>query len=293
MLAVVFTVCFTTTAFAAAYMGLDDKLRNFLNPVNHEQAQLLGNGVYAVNQQVANENGTLIIKQVIGDGNLTYLVMDFAAPKGMVLDAARYRFKDISTTIYQEASSFGFKQLDDGDPGDNRISLVMSIETPNSLAGQTVHFTFGDLEEADPLPGIFKKVVPGVWETTIRLDFKDYSTLYKMNRTIHMFGYQAVLTSVSVSPISISLKLSSESFKEIHEASEMLEEAGADESADNYPVTIHYKDGTTQTTGIFEGMHFMNYLDDYMFTIKTFDQVINDMEIESIEFFDQTMLLSH
>ncbi|MNW20648.1 hypothetical protein D3C71_2211300 [compost metagenome] len=56
---------------------------------------------------------------------------------------------------------------------------------------------------------------------------------------------------------------------------------------------IHYKDGTSQTTGIFAGMQVMNYLDEQMITIKTFDQVINDKEIESVEFFDQTIPIAN
>ncbi|PPA82151.1 hypothetical protein C4A75_19725 [Brevibacillus laterosporus] len=59
VLSAVLMVCLTTTAFVAAYMGIDKTFLKFLNPVNNEQAQYLSNGAYVFDKQVANENGTL------------------------------------------------------------------------------------------------------------------------------------------------------------------------------------------------------------------------------------------
>ncbi|WP_079913210.1 hypothetical protein [Paenibacillus sp. 32352] len=290
ILAAVLMVCLTTTAIAAAYMGLDEALLKFLNPVNKEQAQYLSNGAYMVDKQVANENGSLTIKQVIGDSNLTYLLMDFTAPEGTVLNAARYRFEEPMINTNQSFST-GFKVLDDGNPNDNKIRLVMSIMTKNSIAGQTLHFEFKNVQAAEPFPGIFETVIPGSWETTFKLDFKEYSTLYQINQDMDMSGYPAVLKTISVSPISISLKIESSSLKEINEAAGRLKEIGKNEYLDNYPITIKYKDGTSETTSIFTGMHLLDYLNDQMLTIKTFENVINDKEIASIVFFDKEIQL--
>ncbi|MEC0229301.1 hypothetical protein [Paenibacillus alba] len=287
VLAAVLMVCLTTTAFAAAYTGLDKTFLKFLSPVNNEQADYLSNGAYMVDKQVANENGSLTIKQVIGDSNLTYILMNFTAPEGTVLNAARYRFEDNMITTDQVYQSIGFKVLDDGNPVDNKISLVMNIMTKNSIAGQTVHFKFKDLQAADPLPGIFKTVIPGSWETAFKLDFKEYSYLYQIDQNITMFGYGALLKTISVSPISISLKIESGSLNEINEAAGRLKEIGQNEYSDNYPITINYKDGTSETTSIFTGLHVLDYLNDQMHTIKTFEHVINDKEIASIVFFDK------
>ncbi|XID90342.1 hypothetical protein ACF3MZ_17515 [Paenibacillaceae bacterium WGS1546] len=277
----------TTTAFAAAYMGLDKAFLKFLNPANEEQAEVLANGAYVVDQEAANENGTINIKQVIGDGNLTYVLMDFTAPEGTVLNAARYRFEGSFVDSEQAFHSTGFKALDDGNPNDNKISLVMSILTEDSLAGQTVKFSFVDLQAADPFPGIFETVIPGTWETNVHLDFKAYSTLYPVDQDITMYGYKAVLKSISVSPISIALKIESGSLKEINEAARGLKEIGENEYLDHYPVTIKYKDGTSETTRIFTGLSLSDLMNGHLLSIKTFENVINDKEIASIEFFDQ------
>ncbi|WP_108995923.1 DUF4179 domain-containing protein [Paenibacillus agaridevorans] len=286
LLVAVLMVCLATTAFAAAYMKLDDVFMKFLNPVNQEQAEYLSNGAYEVDKQVKNKNGTINIKQVIGDSNLTYILMDFTAPEGTVLDAARYRFLNYDITTNQDYKSVGFKVLDDGNRSDNKISLAMSILTKNSIAGQNVHFQLKDLQAAGPFPGIFTTVIPDVWETDFKLDFKEYSTPYEVNKNIAMFGYGAVLKTISVSPISISLKIESSSMNEINEAAGSLKEIGVNQHLDNYPITIKYQDGTLETTNLFNGLHLTEN-GTQLFTVKTFENVINDKEIVSIVFFDK------
>ncbi|MFX3633932.1 MAG: hypothetical protein ACE3L7_26615 [Candidatus Pristimantibacillus sp.] len=292
LLAAVLMVCLTTTAFAAAYMGLDEAFIKFLKPADNEQAEYLSNGAFVVDKTVNNEYGSLTMKQVIGDSNLTYILMDFTAPEGTVLNAARYRFLS-SITTNQSFHSTGFEMLDDGNPNDNKISLVMNIMTNSSLAGQTVDLKLYDLQAADPLPGIFETVIPASWETTIKLDFKEYSTLYQIDQNMTLFGYRAILKSISVSPISITLKIDSGSLKEINKAAGGLKEIGENKHLDNFPITINYKDGTSETTSIFTGLALSDLLSNQLLTIKTFESVINDKEITSIEFFESEIPLGH
>ncbi|QGQ98050.1 hypothetical protein EHS13_25725 [Paenibacillus psychroresistens] len=293
LLATVLMVCLTTTAFAAAYMGLDEAFMKFLNPVNHEQAEHLSNGAYVVGKQVANENGSLTIKQVIGDSNLTYILMDFTAPADTVLDSARYRFEYPMITSNQQSHSMDFKLLDDGNSNDNKISMVMSVLTKTSMAGQTVHFKFNDVQAADPFPGVFETVLPGSWETAFKLDFKEYSHLYQIDQNITMFGYEAVLKTISVSPIAISLKIESTLVKEIDKAAGKPQEIGKNEYLDKYPITINYIDGTSETTSIFTGEYQGDLISGQILTIKTFENVINDKEITSIVFFDKKVQINN
>jgi len=285
-------VVLTTTAFAAAYKGLDEAFVKFLNPVNHEQNEYLSNGAYSADKQVTSKSGTVTIKQVIGDSNLTYILLDFAAPEGTALNAARYRFEYGGIDSDQSFQSVGFRLLDDGRPDDNRISLVMSVMTEESVAGQKVRLTLKDLQAAPPYPGIFETIIPDTWETDLQLNFKEYSSAYPVRQSLKLFGYAAVLKSVSVSPISITLKLESDFLKEINEAAGRMKEVGPNEYLDPYPVTIRYRDGTSETTRLFNGLHLSKNLDREMLMIKTFDKVINDKEIDSIEFFGREIPIS-
>lgn len=283
----------TTTALATVYLGLDAKFLSFLKPSSNEQAEFLANGAYVVDKQISNKNGTLDIKQVIGDSNLTYILMDFTAPEGTVLDASRYRFGDTNFDLGSGWQSTGFSLINDENPGDNKISIVANIMTKNSVMGEKLSLKLANLQGADPFPGEFKTVINGTWKTSFRLDFKECSTINHLNKNISMFGYDAMLKSVSVSPISISLKIESPSIKDIDKASGGLKEVGLNEYLDNYPITINYKDGTSETTTIFTGMCVREFVLEETTIIKTFDNVINHKEIESIEFFDTIISLSN
>ncbi|MDQ0194793.1 hypothetical protein [Paenibacillus wynnii] len=286
VLAAVLMASLTTTAFAAVYMGLDEAFIKFLKPSNNYQAAYLSNGAYVVDKTMKNEYGSLTIKQVIGDSNLTYILMDFTAPEGTVLNAERYRFHTMITTN-QSSNSTGFEVLDDENPNDHKISLVMNIMTDSSLAGQTVDLKLYDLQAADPFPGIFETIIPGSWETALKLDFKEYSTLYQIDQTVKLFGYTAILKTISVSPISITLKIDSGSLKEINKAAGRLKEVGPNEYLDNFPIKINYKEGTSETTSIFSGLAVSDFLSNQLLTIKTFENIINDKEIASFVFFDK------
>jgi len=294
LVAVVVCCLITTTAFAAVYLGLDMKFLNFLNPSSNEQVEYLANGAYVVDKQIVNKNGTLKIKQVIGDSNLTYILMDFIAPEGVVLDDDLYRFEpcNVDVDIYNGTYGYRFRTLEDENPNDNKISLVMEIHTEESLMGGKIKFVAEALEGSPNLPKTYeesllmpKSIISGNWETSFMLNFKDYSTTYELNREIMLYGYKATLQSISVSPISIAIKVESPYTKEIHNASS-LEPVEFNTFLDEFPITINYKDGTQVTTIYHSGTTHGKYGKNETFLLKTFENVINDKEIESIVFFD-------
>lgn len=294
----------TTTAFAAVQLGLDIKFLNFLNPSSNEQAEYLANGAYIVDKQVKNKNGTLEIKQVIGDSNLTYILMDFTAPEGMALNAERYRFDYlVDVDGYSGSYGIGFTKLEDENPSDNKISLIMTLKTEKSLMGGTIKLKLKDLEAAGPLPKtfdeaatvdpeaqIFKTIIKGDWNSSFKLNYKDYSRTYTPNSKLMIYGHEATLQSVSVSPISITVKFTSPFTKEIHKTSPFTQ-VEYDTYLDKFPITIHYKDGSKETTTYLNGMTLGNYLSNTTISVKTFEKMINDKEIESLEFFDTVIAI--
>ncbi len=307
LVAAVMVVCLiTTTAFAASYLGLDIKLLNFLNPSSDEQADYLANGAYVVDKQVKNKNGTLEIKQVIGDSNLTYILMDFTAPEGVILNADRYRFDSSINGVdsYHGVYSVGFTKLEDENPEDNKISMVMTLNTEQSLVGGKISLDFKELQGAADLPKTFeeaaardskeyefKTVLNGTWSTSFKLDFKDYSKTYTPNSKVMVHGHEATLKSIAISPISITVKFESPYTKEIHNAVP-FEQVEYNTYLDKYPVTIHYKDGSQETTTYLTGMALGDSLANTTISVKRFEKVINDKEIKSIEFFDTEVLIS-
>lgn len=81
--------------------------------------------------------------------------------------------------------------------------------------------------------------------------------------------------------------------KEINNATVRLKEMGQNEYLDNFPITINYKDGTSETTSIFTGLTVSELLGNQLFTIKTFEDVINDKKIASIVFFNKEISIKN
>lgn len=287
LVAAVLAVCLlTTTAFAAAYVSLNPDFLEFLKPSSPEQAEYLANGAYTVDKSVKNKNGALDIRQVIGDSNVTLILMDFTAPKGTVLNQAYYSFQDTDIDFGSGFANYEIISMKDDNVNDNRISLVLRVKTNDSLMGQDIQLKLTNFCSADTWPGELTTLFPGEWKTSFKLDFKNYSTAYQVDKLIKMFNYEAKLKSISISPVSITLKLRSDFAEEISKASGNWEMLGENKYSDPYPITIHYKDGTSETTNIFHGMKDISFSLGDMVFVKTFDNVINDKEIKSIEFFD-------
>ncbi len=294
LVAAVMVFCLiTTTAFATVYMGLDISFLNFLKPSRHEQEEYLANGAYVVDKQVKNKNGILDIKQVIGDSNVTLILMDFIAPDGTVLNKAHYSFEDIDIDFGHGFAGYGIISLKDENINDNKVSMVMKVKTNESLMRQKFHLKLTDLASSDTIPGELTTVVSGEWKTSFKLDFKNYSTDYQVDQAIKMFGYNATIKTISISPISVALKLESSFAEQIGDASDNQEALGENKYSDPYPITINYKDGTSETTDIFNGMYHLEHFRGDMLFIKTFESVINDKDIKSITFFDTEIQIVH
>lgn len=290
VLAVALAACLVmTTAVAAVSLGLDEKFMSFLQPADSEQAAFLANGAATVDKTVANKSGSLTVRQVIGDSNLTYIFMDFVAPEGTVLDEPHYDFMRTDIDFGSGMAGYGITSLEDADKSDNKVSLVLSIETEHSLFGKKMKLEVRDFAAAETVPGELHTVLPGTWKVSFPMDFQSYATVYPMERAVELYGCSATLHTVSVSPIAVTIKLYSEHVREIVQNERAWEELAPGQHADQYPITIHYQDGTSETTEIFSGMTNLNALSGEILVVKRFEQVINDRQIESVEFFGEVL----
>lgn len=173
----------------------------------------------------------------------------------------------------------------------------MRINNRDGFMGKEIHLKFTDLQGADKKPGEFTTAVSGEWETRFKLNFKSYSTTYQLDKSVTIYGYEANLKTVSISPISVTLNLDSQFLNEIVEASENWkaenqEVLGLKENWDIHPITINYKDGSSETTSVLSGVQIIGSSDGMWF-VKTFENVINDKEIKSITFFGAEIPIAH
>lgn len=229
----------------AVSAGLDQRLLEFLGVTTAEQAETLITGAQAVNKTVKNAGSTLTVREVLGDQNNLYLLLNFTAPEGTVLDAYGYRFRQDSVTLDTQSDwkGIGYTKLEDDDPGDNSLDMVMHIKADNISKDGTVTLRLGDLEAASGYGEPYVPVdIPGEWKLSFRLRCGDSSLTWEMRLPVTLHGQEAVVTEVSLSPLSVTVKGNGATMEKAVEAARASGVQGF------FPVTICFRDGTSLTT---------------------------------------------
>lgn len=111
----------------AASAGLDQRFLEFLGATTAEQAEPLTAGAQVVNKTVKDAGSALTVREVLGDQDNLYLLLNFTAPKGTVLDAYDYRFREDTVDLDSRGDwkGIGYTKLEDDDPGDNSLDMAM------------------------------------------------------------------------------------------------------------------------------------------------------------------------
>lgn len=240
--AVAAVLCGSTLAVST---GLDQRLLEFLGATTAEQAETLIAGAQAVNQTVKNAGSTLTVREVLGDRDNLYLLLNFTAPEGTVLDAYDYRFRQDSVTldIQSDWKGIGYTKLEDEDPGDNSLDLVMHIKADSISKNGTMTLRLGDLEAASGYGEPYVPVdIPGEWKLSFPLRCGDSSLTRATRLPVTLYGQEAMVTEVSLSPLSVTVKGNGETLEAA------VESARASGVQGWFPVTICFRDGTSLTT---------------------------------------------
>lgn len=270
-----------TTAMAAHHFGLDEKLRSFLQVEDSTQAESLANGAYQVNKRVSNRDGTLVFNQILGDSNHIYLTMDFKAPEGTVLDAARYRFASSfpKITNYAGSYSYGFTKMEDVDPTDNHIALVMTITTESAVVGETLSLEFNDIEAAAPFPSLFEPMLFGRWKVSFPLNYQDCSVTQTLNTPFSFQGYNLTLQDFAISPLSVTFHAGGSHARDALYAAE-----AATDRKYVFPVTIQLLDGSSLVLDETNSGMTYDITQRDIFLTFTFDKVIDMKTVRSVSF---------
>ena len=140
LLAAVIMVLMTMTIFAAEeIMTYDNWLEDYFSgkevvaEISQSQLELLDQGLVTVDQSVTSGGYTVTLETAITDGYVAYLTFRVDAPAGVVLDGGHYGFREIPMGLFGKDSvegtvgvaSGGWKMLEDADPADGTIRLVL------------------------------------------------------------------------------------------------------------------------------------------------------------------------
>lgn len=200
-------------AAAAAALGLDQRLAEYFG-ATAEQEELLSTAAVPMNIVKRDSGAVMRIEQIIADRYCAAVLIDFTAPEGTVLDQDYYAFdRSVSATsrdgVEMETYGIGWEVLPSSteDEKGRHATILMTI---HSLKGE---FNFIGAKVKLTLDGLYRDncleelVVPGRWSCTFTLPETDPGRLCTVNEPIEIEGKNAVLTTLYVSPLSLTCEI--------------------------------------------------------------------------------------
>ena len=179
LLAAVLTVMLTLSVFAAEdIMTYDNWFRDYFSgkevvaDISENQLALLESSITPINQSITSNGYTVTLETAITDGYVAYFTFRVDAPEGVVLDKRRYSFAEFPLDIFGKdiedgkitARSAGWRTLEDENPTDRTVHLLLEIEI-NNPEGASAPLT--DKAEKTIMLKEFKVLVEpeGIFET--------------------------------------------------------------------------------------------------------------------------------
>ena len=142
LLAAAITVLLTMSVFAAEnILTYDNWFRDFFSgkevvaDISENQLALLDSSITRINQSVTSNGYAVTLESAITDGYVAYFTFRVDAPEDVVLDKYRYDFREVPLDIFGEdiddgditIQSGGWRTLEDDDPTDNTVRLLLEI----------------------------------------------------------------------------------------------------------------------------------------------------------------------
>ncbi len=285
----------TTCAFAVV-TGLDRRLLSYFG-AGPEQEELLSSAAMVVDKELTDQGTTLHVRQVVADRYSALVLMDLTAPEGTVLDGDYYSLgKSVKATApdgsKMDGWGTGWELLEDEDPTDNHISLLLNVNTIDgdfNFLGAKLTLDFEGLYDSN-VDG--KLLAEGRWKCTVTLPTEDPGRYVTPNTPIEVGGNRVTLASLYVSPLSFAWELG-----EGEDDLESMDSTALHGTREDWPerAFLTLEDGRTVPVGEF---HFLltTYKTDcqeadrgrYCFRLS---EIIDPAEAASVSLFGQSFAL--
>lgn len=288
--------CITVLALGAvsfAATTLSGNLLNFFHPRTQDEMNLLNSLGTVIDKQVSNNGLIIDVKEALGDSNAVYVMFDIIAPEGTILDKEQYTFVSQMIDLEKDFSIFGatsgmgysFESMEDVNPNDNIKPMMLCLSSSENLVGKNMTFRFKDFssykteeelqnrpESFQGTPGdendVYNILIPGNWDITFPLDYTDNTVSYKLNQKLEYKDISFKVKEVRLSPISISMTLSSIDINS--------------QDIINTPLIIHMKNGESVNAN--DGNRGANSSNFKTVVDAQFNKIVNPSDIESIEY---------
>ena len=276
------------TAAAAAALGLDQRLAEYFG-ATAEQEELLSTAAVPMNIVKRDSGAVMRIEQVIADRYCAAVLIDFTAPEGTVLDQDYYAFdRNVSATsrdgVEMETYGIGWEVLPSSteDEMGRHATILMTI---HSLKGE---FNFIGAKVKLTLNGLYRDncleelVVPGRWSCTFTMPETDPGRLCTVNEPIEIEGKNAVLTTLYISPLSLTCEIK----KGTDDLKETVEPIYSDEWKESIAPEVTLQSG--ETIGAADWLFLItNYADKRGRYCFQMDEILDPETVSSVAVFGE------
>lgn len=276
-------------AAAAAALGLDQRLAEYFG-ATAEQEELLSTVAVPMNIVKRDSGAVMRIEQVIADRYCAAVLIDFTAPDGTVLDQDYYAFdRNVSATsrdgVEMETYGIGWEVLPSSteDETGRHVAILMTI---HSLKGE---FNFIGAKVKLTLDGLYRDnfleelVVPGRWSCTFTLPETDPGRLCTVNEPIEIEGKNAVLTTLYVSPLSLTCEIK----QGTDDLKETVEPIYSDDGKESIAPEVTLQNG--ETVGAADWLFLItNYVDRRGRYCFRMDEILDPETVSSVSAFGET-----
>ena len=276
-------------AAAAAALGLDQRLAEYFG-ATAEQEELLSTAAVPMNIVKRDSGAVMRIEQVIADRYCAAVLIDFTAPDGTVLDQDYYAFdRIVSATsrdgVEMDTYGIGWEVLPSSteDETGRHATILMTI---HSLKGE---FNFIGAKVKLTLDGLYRDncleelVVPGRWSCTFTMPETDPGRLCTVNEPIEIEGKNAVLTTLYISPLSLTCEIK----KGTDDLKETVEPIYSDEGKEIIAPEVTLQSG--ETVGAADMLFLITkYLDKRGRYCFRMDEILDPETVSSVSVFGET-----
>lgn len=201
------TLMLSTLSFAADYFSFDARLTNFLS-IDKNNHKLINNSGMNINKSVSSKGINIKATQVIGDKNCAYILFELTSDSKLNGEK-EYFFKNIDYKIYSEKFGYtgctgSFKNLDSDNFNDNTIEFLCCLEYED-INNKNLSFYFEDFgyyKDDD-----FVKLIDDTWNLKFKLDYKNTSKTYIINKNYKVDGKNIRVKTIEISPLSARIKI--------------------------------------------------------------------------------------
>ena len=276
-------------AAAAAALGLDQRLAEYFG-ATAEQEELLSTAAVPMNIVKRDSGAVMRIEQVIADRYCAAVLIDFTAPDGTVLDQDYYAFdRIVSATsrdgVEMETYGIGWEVLPSSteDETGRHATILMTI---HSLKGE---FNFIGAKVKLTLNGLYRDnwleelVVPGRWSCTFTMPETDPGRLCTVNEPIEIEGKNAVLTTLYISPLSLTCEIK----KGTDDLKETVEPIYSDDGKESIAPEVTLQNG--ETVGAADWLFLItNYADERGRYCFQMNEILDPETVSNVTVFGET-----